>query len=223
MEVLQTISTFYNIAIDTLIKVDLSQLSENQMNQIERGYDVFLKGSNLRVLATTVDESNNENIELVNVKAQAGYTRGFADPEYVKVLPTFQLPFLSRNRKYRTFQITGDSMLPIPDKSFVTGEFMQNWQHIRNNHPYIIITLDEGVVFKVVENNVEKEGRLHLISLNPLYESYDIDIKEVKEIWKFVHYISSEIPEPNLPKEKLTEEVQSLKQQVRAIQTKLNL
>jgi len=223
MQALLVISTYYNIAIDTLIKVDMSLLSESQMNQIERGYDVYLRGSNLRVLATTVDDNNNENIELVNVKAQAGYTRGFADPEYVKVLPTFQLPFLSRNRKYRTFQISGDSMLPIPDKSFVTGEFVQNWQHIRNNHPYIIITMDEGVVFKVVENNILEEGRLQLHSLNPLYEPYNLDIKEVKEIWKFVHYISSEMPEPNMPKEKLTEEVQALKQQVRAIQTKLKL
>ncbi len=53
-------------------------------------------------------------------KAKAGYKGGFADPDYIRVLPTFQLPFLSRDKKYRTFQISGDSMLPIPDESFVT-------------------------------------------------------------------------------------------------------
>ena len=51
-------------------------------------------------------------------KLYDGYTRGFADPEFVKVLPVFQLPFLSRDKKYRTFQISGDSMLPIPDGSY---------------------------------------------------------------------------------------------------------
>lgn len=223
MEALMAISAYYNIAIDTLIKRDLSALSESQISQVERGFDVYINGSELRVLATTVDQTNNENIELVNEKAQAGYTRGFADPEYLKVLPTFQIPFLSRNSKYRAFQIKGDSMLPIPDKSWVTAEFVQNWKYLRDNYPYIVLTLDDGVVFKVIENHIEKDGKIRLISLNTLYDPYDIEINQVKEIWKFVHYISSEMPEPNLPKEKLVEEVQSLKQQVKFIQTKLKL
>jgi transcriptional regulator with XRE-family HTH domain len=220
---LMAFSKYFNIAIDTLIRVELSELSESQLSQVERGFDIYLKGSKLRVLATTVDNDNNENIELVNEKASAGYTHGFADPDFIRVLPTFQLPFLSRSKKYRTFQISGDSMIPIPDKSWVTGEYVENWSMIRTNYPYIVLTLDDGIVFKVVENRIKKDGQLRLISLNPLYETYEIEASQVKEVWKFVHYISSEIPEPNMPKEKLMEEVQSLKQQVLAIQTKLSL
>jgi transcriptional regulator with XRE-family HTH domain len=223
IEALLAFSQYFNIAIDTLIRIDLSTLSESQLSQVEKGYDVYLKGSKLRVLATTVDNENNENIELVNEKASAGYTSGFADPDFIKVLPTFQLPFLSRNKKYRTFQISGDSMLPIPDKSWVTGEYVENWMAIRSNYPYIVLTLDDGIVFKVVENRIGQEGKLRLISLNPLFDPYDIEASQVKEVWKFVHYISSEMPEPNLPREKLMEEVQSLKKQVHAIQTKLML
>lgn len=220
---LMAFSKYFNIAIDTLIRIELSELSESQLSQVERGFDIYLKGSKLRVLATTVDNDNNENIELVNEKASAGYTHGFADPDFIRVLPTFQLPFLSRSKKYRTFQISGDSMIPIPDKSWVTGEYVENWSMIRTNYPYIVLTLDDGIVFKVVENRIKKDGQLRLISLNPLYETYEIEASQVKEVWKFVHYISSEIPEPNMPKEKLMEEVQSLKQQVLAIQTKLSL
>ena len=220
---LMAFSKYFNIAIDTLIRIELSELSESQLSQVERGFDIYLKGSKLRVLATTVDNDNNENIELVNEKASAGYTHGFADPDFIRVLPTFQLPFLSRSKKYRTFQISGDSMIPIPDKSWVTGEYVENWSMIRTNYPYIVLTLDDGIVFKVVENRIKKDGQLRLISLNPLYETYEIEASQVKEVWKFVHYISSEMPEPNMPKEKLMEEVQSLKQQVLAIQTKLSL
>lgn len=223
MDALLAFSSHYNIAIDTLIRVDLEALSESQLSQVEKGYDVYINGGKLRVLATTVDKDNNENIELVNEKAMAGYTRGFADPEFIRVLPTFQLPFLSRDRKYRTFQISGDSMLPIPDGSMVTGEFLQSWKMIRDHFPYIILTLDDGIVFKIVENHIEKAGKLKLISLNALYEPYDLHISQIREVWKFVHYISSEMPEPNLPREKLTEEVKTLKKQVQAIQTKLKL
>ena len=42
MEVLISFSNYFKIAIDTLIRVDLSTLPESQMRQLERGYDVFL-------------------------------------------------------------------------------------------------------------------------------------------------------------------------------------
>ena len=39
-------------------------------------------------------------------------------------------------------------MLPIPHGSWVTGEFVQNWELIRNRQAYIILTLNEGILFK---------------------------------------------------------------------------
>jgi transcriptional regulator with XRE-family HTH domain len=223
VEVLLTFSNYFNISIDTLLKVDLASLPESQLIQLERGFDVYIKGSKLRVLATTVDGNNEENIELVAEKAKAGYTSGFSDPEYIKVLPTFKLPFLSKEKKYRTFQISGDSMHPIPDGSFVTGEYIDNWQYIKTGAPSIILTMDDGIVFKVVENKISDEGKLKLHSLNEIYEPYDIDISEVKEIWKFVNYISSEMPEPNVEADDLVKEVRALRQEVKAIQTKLEI
>lgn len=211
IEALLAFSKYFGISVDTLLKEDLSKLSQSELSQLEKGYDVFITGSKIRILATTVDNENNENIEVVNQKASAGYRAGFADPEYIKILPTFHMPFLSKEKKYRTFQIVGDSMLPIPDGSWVTGEFIQNWNLIRDGHPYIILTLDDGILFKVVTNRVKQFGRLTMNSLNPLYDSYDIDIKEVREVWKFVHYISSALPEPNLPREDLTATVAALK------------
>lgn len=223
VEVLMAFSTYYKIAIDTLLKVNLSALPESQLTQLERGYDVYIRGGNIRILATTVDSDNDENIELVSEKASAGYTSGFADPEYIKVLPTFKLPFLSRERKYRTFQINGDSMLPIPDKSYVTGEYIENWQYIKDGQPCIILTLDDGIVFKVLENKINDNGTLQLHSLNTLYKPYEIEVKDVKEIWKFVNYISSEMPDRNIEKDELVIEVRALRNEVKAIQMKLEM
>lgn len=224
MPALIAFSEYFNVSVDTLIKIDLNSLPESQLNQLERGYDVYLKGSKLRVLVTTVSDDNEENIELVPEKAKAGYTSGFADPEYIKILPTFRLPFLSKQKKFRSFQINGDSMLPIPDGSYVTGEFVQNWQQIKNKQAYVILTLDDGIVFKVVENKIENSGTLKLHSLNPLYDPYEIHMNEVKEVWKFVNYISGELPETNEMKtEALTQSLKSLQKDVQQIQTKLQL
>ena len=223
IKVLLIFSKYFGVAIDTLLKVDLTELQESQLRQLERGYDVFISGSKLRVLATTIDEKNNENIELVPEKAKAGYTGGFSDPEYIKVLPTFQLPFLSREKKYRTFQISGDSMLPIPDGSWVTGEYVQNWRTIKTGRPFIILTVDDGIVFKLVENKIKEEGKLTLHSLNPLYENYDVEVTAIREIWKFVNYITNEFPEANQPKDEVLTEVRKLRSDIKAIQTQLEL
>ncbi|GAB4327189.1 MAG: hypothetical protein Kow00127_19990 [Bacteroidales bacterium] len=223
VEVLIAFSEYFKISVDTLIKVDLQKLPESQLRQLEMGHDVYIRGTNLRVLATTVDSDNEENIELVSEKAKAGYASGFADPEYIKVLPAFKLPFLSREKKYRTFQISGDSMLPIPDKSWVTGEFTEDWRHIKDGTPCIILTLDEGIVFKVVENKIDTDGQFILHSLNTLYDPYPIDVKDIREVWKFVHYISSEMPDRNIEKDELVREVRALRNEVKAIQMKLDI
>lgn len=223
LEALIAFSKHFNIAIDTLLQVDLSTVSELHLRQLERGYDVYIKGSQLRVLATTVDNSNNENVELVDEKAKAGYTNGYADPEYIKVLPAFNLPFLSRNKKYRTFQISGDSMLPIPDKSFVTGEYVVDWNHIRSHQPYIILTRDEGIVFKIVENRINDQGMLILHSLNPEYQAYELHVSQVREVWKFIHYITSQMPQPTNTPTSVEQQLSQLRKEVKAIQLKLNI
>jgi transcriptional regulator with XRE-family HTH domain len=214
LEVLLLFSDYYKIALDTLLKVDLSTLGETQLRQLEQGEDVFLRGGNLRILASTVDAENEENIELVPVKAQAGYTSGYSDPEYISELSVFQLPFLSGDKKYRTFQLQGDSMLPIPEKAWVTGEYVLDWKDLKTGEACVVLTMDEGIVFKILENRFEKDGKMILYSLNPLYEPYDIHVNDIREIWRFVHFISHEIPEPVIPENQLVRTVASLKQEL---------
>lgn len=222
VEILVAFSNYYKISVDTLIKVDLSSLSESQLLQFEKGHDTFISGGELRVLSTTIDSDNNENIELVNQKASAGYRAGYSDPEYIKVLPTFQLPFLSKEKKYRTFQIEGDSMYPIPSGSWVTAEFVQNWNFLRDGQAYIILTIDDGIVFKILENHIRENETLRLYSLNGLYKPFSIDIKDVREIWKFIHYISSEMPESNQLRENLERTVVDLKKDVDNLKKSIN-
>lgn len=210
VEALIGFSEYYRMSIDTMIKMDLTAFSESRLRDLELGHDAFIKGTKLRVLATTVDSRNKENIEMVPLKAKAGYKTGFSDPDFIKSLPTFQLPILFNDRKYRMFQITGDSMLPIPDKSWVIGEFVENWYTIKDGDAYIMLTLDEGIVFKIAFNQIKKKKKLLLKSLNAAYDSYEINVSEMREVWKFCNYISSEIPEPLLAKDDLFLKVSKL-------------
>ncbi|HYV93216.1 MAG TPA: LexA family transcriptional regulator [Chitinophagales bacterium] len=221
LDALLGFSRYFKVSIDTLVKIDLSKLSQFQLSELERGHDVFVTGSKLRVLATTVDSSNKENIEVVPLKAKAGYKNGYADPDYIKKLPTFQLPILFNDRKYRMFQIEGDSMLPIPDKSFVIGEYVENWYDIKNGSAYILLTKDDGIVFKIVTNELKRRKKLVLHSLNPEYKPCELEVQDVKEVWKFCNYISSEMPEPVQQKDELLQWVVKMEEELMVMKNRL--
>lgn len=190
--VLIRISEYLNVSLDALIKYDLSALSEFQLSQIEKGFDVDVTGNKLRLLTISVDNEGKENIEMVPVKAHAGYTSSYGDVDFIASLPKFKLPFLPANKTYRTFQIQGDSMLPVTEGSWVTCSYVESWNEIKDGHAFIVVTKDEGIVFKLVYNRLDK-GKMLLVSTNPEYAPFEISVPQVLEIWQFETLNSFEI------------------------------
>jgi len=190
--VLIKISEYFNISLDALIKYKLDVLSEFQLSQIEKGFDVDVTGNKLRLLTISVDKEGKENIEMVPVKAQAGYTNSYGDIDFIASLPKFRLPFLPEEKTYRSFQIEGDSMLPIRPGSWVTCSFVENWNHIKDGKACIVVTKDDGIVFKLVYKRLEDANFL-LVSSNRDYSPYEISVSQVLEIWQFETVNSFEV------------------------------
>ncbi len=188
------ISDYFNISLDALIKYKLEALSDFQLSQIEKGFDVDITGNKLRLLTISVDNEGKENIEMVPVKAQAGYTNSYGDLDFIAGLPKFKLPFLPGEKTYRAFQIQGDSMLPVKEGSWVTCSFVENWNHIKNGKAGIVVTKDDGIVFKLLYNRLDK-GNFLLVSSNRAYSPYEIAVSQILEIWQFETVNSFEINE----------------------------
>lgn len=186
------ISEFFNYSLDALIKYNLSKLTEFQLSQIEKGFDVDITGNKLRLLTISVDNEGKENIEMVPVKAQAGYTASYGDLDFIASLPKFKLPFLPENKTYRSFQIQGDSMLPVTEGSWVTCSYIENWEQIPDGKACIVATKDDGIVFKLVYNRLH-EGKFLLVSTNRNYSPFEIMVSQVLEIWQFETWNSFEI------------------------------
>lgn len=185
-EVLADLGKAFKHSIDNLITRDLRLtekvpiFSPEQMDEASK---------NLRVLAITVDKEDKENIEMVPVKAAAGYLNGYGDPTFLKELNRFRLPFLPAGT-YRAFEIKGDSMLPMLPGSIVVGEYVDNWRNIKDGNTYVVLSKNEGIVYKRIFNQVEENGTLVLRSDNTAYPAYSIKIDEVLEVWKAVLHIS---------------------------------
>lgn len=186
-ELLKKIAGFYELTMDELAyeKIDDKWKPAPKSN-----------ASNLRVLSITVDRHERENIELVPVKASAGYLNGYADPEYISDLPKFSLPIFQQGT-YRAFEIKGDSMLPLPSGALIIGEYVENWNDIKSGQSYVVVSLNEGVVYKRVGQKFKDEKGLKLVSDNKEYDPYWVPSDEILEVWKAKAFLSTELPEPN--------------------------
>jgi len=191
---LSKISSIFNVRIDDLVEVELFKMSSKEFEQFRTTENAI----KFKILSITVDKEDKENIEFIPQKASAGYLNGYADAEFIKELPRFQLPFLPDNATYRAFEITGDSMLPIKSGTIVIGGFVEKIDDIQNGKTYVLISRTEGIVLKRVFNYISEKGKLYLVSDNRSYSPYDLAAEDVLEIWEARAYISVDFTDPNL-------------------------
>lgn len=193
---LLTFASLFEVSVDSLISADLSKEEP--------------ESKPFKVLSITVDSDDNENIELVNQRAAAGYTNGFADAEYVASLPRFRLPFLPSNATYRAFEIAGDSMLPLTSGTIVIGKYVEHLRDIKDGNTYVLVTSKEGVVFKRVFKYLEDKEALFLVSDNKMYSPYEVPASEVDEVWEASAYISVDFPEADQKQDMNLEQLVSM-------------
>jgi len=210
-------SDYFSISIDALLRSDLSRLKDQQLVELESVSNDFISGKKMKILATTVNADNTENIEFVPQKARAGYLTGFGDPEFISKLPVFHMPHLPKDRKFRMFATTGDSMYPIPENSLVIGNYVEDWMGIKADTPCIVITRDEGIVFKMVTSRIKDNRTLLLRSLNSVYEPYEVNVAGVLEIWQFVNYISDTVPVAELPLQEMSRSLHEIKAELKRL------
>ncbi|MFN6947156.1 MAG: XRE family transcriptional regulator [Cytophagaceae bacterium] len=198
---LEKCSSFFDVSIDDLVKLNLSQ-AQNSVNS-------SLK--NLKILSVVVDKENNEKTLLVPQKASAGYLNGFSDPEYLGDLPTVSLPSL-RNGTFRAFEISGDSMLPVQPGSFIVGRYLPDPAEVKNGKTYVFVSKTEGIVYKRARK--DKNSSITLISDNPVYPPYEISLHDIMEIWEAKAYISFIIPDAGISLEHIAGMVADIKKEV---------
>ncbi len=182
IETLIKFSDYFKLPVDILIRNNLTLSKESS----------FIDIGNQRVLfPITVDGMDEDLIEVIPLEASAGYLHGYADPEYVEDLSKIKLPFLPTG-KHRAFPIKGDSMLPTKSGSYVIAKFVDDIQDIKDGRTYIILTENDGLVYKRVYNQIEENKTLRLVSDNKLYNEYEVPIENVLEIWEFTCSINTQ-------------------------------
>ena len=159
-------------------------------------------------------------IHFVPVKAAAGYLAGYADSEFIDELNTFTLPMLSGG-DYRAFEIIGDSMMPTPSGSIIVGEKV-GAEDIKNNQPYIVVSRNEGIVYKRIVKSNKTKNKLTLVSDNPQYQPYQVNAEDVVELWHAQMVLSKVSQQQRWDMDSLASMVSNLQTQVSTMKKKMN-
>lgn len=191
---LKKMGDFFDLTMDELANETIN----SKWKPTERGDAKYI-----RILTVSVNEKDRENIELVPVKASAGYLNGYADPEFISELPRFSLPMFKQG-SYRAFELNGDSMLPLQSGTVIIGEYLENWNDVKADSTYVVISKTEGVVYKRTAQKYKSDRGLKLISDNKIYEPFEILPKDILEIWKAKAFISTDFPDAEPSLENLT-------------------
>ncbi len=205
IDILEVVCDMFKLTLDEILRKDLS---DNKSNYLAKRRAMKLI-------------TGRPDIPFVPVKAAAGYLAGYADPEYIDELNTFTLPMLSGGH-YRAFEIVGDSMLPTPSGSVIVGEKIDNVDELKNDSTCIVVSRNEGVVYKRLQKNGRSKTKYTLVSDNPIYHPYTVNADDVLEIWKAQIVIAKANQQSRWDMNQLTNIVTNLQEQVFTLKNKMS-
>jgi transcriptional regulator with XRE-family HTH domain len=206
IDVLEVVGDIFKLSLDELLRKDLN---------VTKGSNYLAKRRAQKLAAATND------IQLVPVKAAAGYLAGYADPEFLDELNTFTLPMLAPGT-YRAFEIVGDSMLPTPSGSVIVGEKVNDVEEVKSNQTYVVVSRNEGIVYKRVMRNNKLKNKFTLVSDNTTYQPYNINTDDVIEVWKAQMILSKANTQQRWDVNQLANLVSNLQEQVTVLKKRMN-
>ncbi|MFL5774557.1 MAG: helix-turn-helix transcriptional regulator [Flavisolibacter sp.] len=205
IDILEIVADMFKLTLDDLLRKDIS---DTKTNYIAKRRAQKMAGGRV-------------DIPFVPVKAAAGYLSGYADPEFIDELNTFTLPMLSGG-DYRAFEIVGDSMMPTPSGSIIVGERIQNFEDIKTNQTYIVVSKSDGIVYKRIMKNNRQKNKLTFVSDNPTYQPYQVNAEDVLEVWQANMILSRANTQQRWDVNQLASLVNNLQQQVTVLKKRMN-
>jgi len=73
----------------------------------------------------------------------------------------------------------------------------------------------------VVNNMLDESGSFQLCSTNTMYKPYMVHVNSIVEIWRFVNYISPELPDVQLDSTNINQSLQEIRKDIQYIQQRM--
>jgi transcriptional regulator with XRE-family HTH domain len=205
IDILEVVADMFKLTLDDLLRKDVSDTKTNYI--AKRRAQKLVNG--------------RTDIPFVPIKAAAGYLAGYGDPEFIDELNTFTLPMLAGG-DYRAFEIVGDSMMPTPSGSVIVGERVSSLEDVKSNQTYIVVSKNDGIVYKRLMKNNKQKNKMTLVSDNPSYQPYTVNADDIIEVWQAQMIISKANTQQRWDVNQLAGLVNNLQQQVSVLKKRMN-
>ena len=152
-------------------------------NEFEISLDELLRTDLSKSFADP--QHNVYEVEIVPLKAVAGYSSSYADPEWCRDnIKKISIPFQPPVGTVRAFPIEGDSMEPkVSEGSYVVAVRVEDPRNeVIEGKDYIVVTRDNGIMYKFL---FRKDSGVQLVSSNRKHPPIELINEDIQELWKF--------------------------------------
>ena len=95
-------------------------------------------------------------------------------------------------------------------------------ENVKSNLTYIVVSRNEGIVYKRVLKNNKLKNKITLVSDNTVFQPYTVNAEDVLEIWKAEMVLSKANTEQRWDVNQLAGLVSNLQDQVTNLKRKMN-
>jgi hypothetical protein len=93
---------------------------------------------------------------------------------------------------------------------------------VKNNTAYIVISRNEGIVYKRIVKNNKLKNKVSLVSDNPSFQPYQVNTEDVIELWQAQVVIGKVASQQRWDVNSLANLVTNLQDQVSTLKKKMN-
>ena len=109
-------------------------------------------------------------------------------------------------------------MPPHEDGSYIVTRYIEHLGEVVDGKTYIVITRDDGIVYKRLNRNGKNE--LTLESDNELYPPYKVKISDILEVWEYQYHLGKNDKRLSQTHKGIEEMFHELKKEIRQLTLK---
>lgn len=148
----------------------------------------------------TAPDEEMVSVPLVDISVAAG--TGYNNPNYLEEIDCIRFPqsMIKSNHTYLCVRIKGESMVPtLQDGGYLVVRLLDRseWEHIRDEHVYVVSDREGKAYVKRIKNRLKEYGIIICNSDNPDpmgYPSFNLKEQELHTVWYAEWYISAKMP-----------------------------
>jgi hypothetical protein len=104
----------------------------------------------------------------------------------------------------------------------IVGEKVNDIEEVKSNQTYIVVSRNEGIVYKRIMRNNKQKNKFTLVSDNVTYQAYQVNMEDLIEVWKAQMILSRANVQQRWDVNQLANLVSNLQEQVSTLKKKMN-